>query len=332
MADPKRTTWWGGAGAAFVTWAFSGADVYAHHGALDPASTLLIVVGGLLVAVPRIDRLKATLPIFGREGVEVSINDLTRAVDAADEASTLLTQAGDTNEEAAKLYESWLRELDALFDQYERGPGRPETSALSGDSAEPGRDGQADRTIIAGPADGTLDEAAHARAVFRFINTRLEDLSRWVGGENEEVRAALWWWSDGDGGARIVAAPRIRDPETLAYVFRPGIGILGRVLVDSQAENIADATLDREWQRIAKSPPRYHGLLCLPIVVRGRVAGVLTVDRAKPEAFTDESVLFARQIVALVKLAALHTTARGNVFSLPLPESEVSARSEPDSP
>ncbi len=299
MAEPKRVIWWGGSLAAAVVWAFSGADVYAHHGALDATSTFLIVVGGLLVAVPRIENLRATIPFFGRHGVEVSINDWEQAVHAADEASTLATSAGDTAEEAAKLYESWLRELEALFEALERVP---------------------------------FEKSAYVRAVFRFINTRLEDLSRWVGGENEEVRAALWWWSEADGGARVVAAPRIKDAATLAYVFAPGVGILGRVLVDGQVENLPDATLDVAWQRIASDPPRYHGLLCLPILVRGRVAGVLTVDRVKPEAFADDSIRFARQIVALVKLAALHTTARGNVFSLPLPQDEVGAQSSPASP
>jgi hypothetical protein len=298
VADPKRVIWWGGLLGALVAWAFSGADVYAHHWALDPASELLIVVGAVLVALPRIENLRATIPLPGQEGFEVSINDFEQAVKAADEATALATGAGDTAEEAAKLYESWLRELDALFDGLERVP---------------------------------FDRGAYVRAVFRFINTRLEDLSTWVGAAFEEVRAALWWWSDADGGARIVAAPRIHDSETLGYVFRPGVGILGRVLVDGEAENLADASLDIAWQRIAKSAPRYHGLLCLPIVVRGRVAGVLTVDRTRPEAFADDSVRFARQIVALIKLAALHTTARANVFSLPLPQDEVRARPTPDS-
>ena len=291
--------WWGGAAGAVVAWAFSGADVFAHHGALDPASGILIVVGALLVAIPRIENLRAKIPLPGREGVEVSINDYERVVAVADAASALATGAGDTAQEAAKLYESWLRELDALFEGLERVP---------------------------------FDRGAYVRAVFRFINTRLEDLSTWVGGENEEVRAALWWWSDADGGARVVAAPRIGDGETLGYVFKPGVGILGRVLVDGEPENLPDASLDIAWQRIATTAPRYHGLLCLPIVVRGRVAGVLTVDRARAEKFTDDSVRFARQIVGLIKLAALHTTARGNVFSLPLPQDEVRARPTPDSP
>ena len=299
MADPKRVFWLGGALGAVVAWGFSSADVYAHRGALDPASSVLIVVGALLVAIPRIENLRAKFPLGGREGVEVSINDYERVVKAADEASALAAGAGDTAEEAAKLYESWLRELDALFDGLERVP---------------------------------FDRGAYVRAVFRFINTRLEDISTWVGAESEEVRAALWWWSDADGGARIVAAPRIGDAETLGYVFRPGVGILGRVLIDGEPENLSDASLDIAWQRIAKSAPRYRGLLCLPIVVRGRVAGVLTVDRARPESFADDSIRFARQIAQLIKLAALHTTARGNVFSLPLPQDEVRARPPPDSP
>jgi GAF domain-containing protein len=233
----------------------------------------------------------------------------------ANEGSTVLNQAGEINEEIAKRYENWLRELDALFAQYERGPA-PSVA---------GKGDLTDDKFTGGDGDMSFDDSALAEAVFRFINSRLEDLSRGAGGENEDVRAALWWWSNADGGVRIVAATTIRDAEALASVFRPGIGILGRVLVDGETENIADATLDSAWQSFANVPPRYRGMLCLPIVVHGRVAGVLAVDRARPEVFSDESLRFAHQIVSLVKLAALHTAAHGNVLSLPLPESEVNA-------
>ena len=121
------------------------------------------------------------------------------------------------------------------------------------------------------------------------------------------------------GGVCIVAAPRIGDKETLEHVFRPGEGILGRVLLDGEIANVADAPSELDWQRVAVTAPHYRGLLCVPIVVHGRVAGVLTVDRVKPERFSDDSVRFVRQVVALVKLATLHVAAPSDVFSLPLP-------------
>ena len=300
MEGRTRIAWWGGIAAALVAWGFTGVDLVAHHGVLDRIDALLIFVGGVFVAIPRIDRLSASIPIFGRTGVSVSINDLERAVRAADAASSLATRAGDTAEEASKLFESWLRELETLFTSLE--------------------------TTMP-------DRATYARAIFRFINTRLEDISTWVGGEDEEVRAALWWWSDAEGGACVVAAPRIGDRQTLEHVFKPGQGILGQVLQDGEIANVADAPAEVEWQRIAETAPHYHGLLCLPIVVRGRIAGVLTVDRVKAEAFGDDSVRFARQVTELVKLAALHTGAPSDVFSLPLPaETESDARSIPDFP
>jgi len=300
VAGRNPIAWWGGIAAALVAWGFTAVDLVAHHGVLDGLDALLIFVGGVFVAIPRIDRLSASIPIFGRTGVSVSINDLERAVRAADAASSLATRAGDNAEEASKLFESWLRELEGLF---------------------------------ASLATTAPDRATYARAIFRFINTRLEDISTWVGGEDEEVRAALWWWSDPDGGACIVAAPRISDRETLEHVFRPGRGILGRVLLDGEIANVADAPTEADWQRIAVTAPHYRGLLCLPIVVRGRVAGVLSVDRVRAEAFSDDSVRFARQVAELIKLASLHAAVPSDVFSLPFPaESEPDARPAPDFP
>jgi GAF domain-containing protein len=238
---------------------------------------------------------------MGREAVELSINaQLRQAVEAAGEAATLATSAGETAEEAAKLYERWLRELETLFAFLETG--------------QPDRD-------------------AYARAIFRFINTRVEDISTWVGGHDEEVRAALWWWSDADGGASIVAAPRIADRETLEHVFHPGEGLLGRVLADGEPVNLGDAPDEIEWVRITPGRQRYRGLLCLPIIAEGRVAGVLSVDRAKAEPFSDEAVRFARQVASLIKLAAFHAAVPSEVFSLPLPgPSGADALRAPDSP
>lgn len=296
-SGPNRVAWWGGIAAAIVAWGFTAVDLVAHHGILDRIDALLIFVGGVFIAIPRIDRLSASIPIFGRTGVSVSINDLERAVRAA---SSLATRAGDTAEEASKLFESWLRELDALFTSLEA---------------------------------SAPDRATYARAIFRFVNTRLEDISTWVGDEGEEVRAALWWWSEPDAGACIVAAPRISDRETFEHVFKPGQGILGRVLLDAETANVADAPAETDWQRIAETAPRYRGLLCVPIIVRGRVAGVLSVDRVKAEAFGEDSVRFARQVAELIKLASLHPGVPSDVFSLPFPaDVPQDARPVADSP
>ncbi len=294
MGREDGKQWWGGTIAGAVLWGFAGVDSV-RHGVLGSLDGFLIVAGALLVAIPRIDAVRASFPFLGREAVEVSINaQLRQAVEAAGEASTLATNAGETAGEAAKLYERWLRELETLFAFLETG--------------QPDRD-------------------AYARAIFRFINTRVEDISTWAGGQDEEVRAALWWWSDADGGASIVAAPRIADRATLEHVFHPGEGILGRVLADGEPVNVADAPEEVEWVRITPGRQRYRGLLCLPIVAGGRVAGVLSVDRAKAEPFSEEAVRFVRQVASLIKLAAFHAAVPSEVFSLPLP-----GPSEPDSP
>jgi hypothetical protein len=108
---------WGGAIGGAVAWAFSKFDAVAHHGVVAPLDAIPIVAGGVLVAVPRIDAVRASFPFMRREAVERSINaQLRQAVEAAGEAATLATSAGETAEEAAKLYQCRLRERETLLD------------------------------------------------------------------------------------------------------------------------------------------------------------------------------------------------------------------------
>jgi len=283
--------WAGGFVAGAVAAAAATTDLVAHRGDLDTLSVTLYVVGCLFVAIPRIDRLTASLPIFGRSGVSLGINE--EALATARESASLASEAAATAARAGDLYAAWLAELEAL-----------------------------DALDVGG------DPMPLGFATFRFINTRLEDLSRWVGGDEEDVRAALWW-CDG-GGARIVAAPRIRDPETLGYVFTPGIGILGRVLFTGEPVELADATRDPDWRRIATTPPKYHGLICLPISAQGRVIGVLSVDRERAERFGAESIRFAELVRSVIALAARRT--RGAAISLPWPPAPRATPPALDSP
>lgn len=94
---------------------------------------------------------------------------------------------------------------------------------------------------------------------------------------------------------------------------------MGGVLVDGELVNLANAPASSNWVRIAASPPRYSGLLCVPIVANGRVTGVLTVDRVRPEKFRDESIAFVRRVATAIKLAALHWPASDAGFDSPLP-------------
>lgn len=282
----NQKPWRGGAFAALAAWIAAASDLVAHHGALDPLSTTLVAIGAIAMAVPRIDNFRGSFPLFGEEPAEFAVNEeFAAALDTADAASEVALRASETASAEAHVFETWLRELEAL------------------------------RTDLAG--DITAEDAL--RAILRFINTRLEDIPGWVAEADEEVRAALWWWSREDAGARIVAAPRITDAETLAHVFHPGEGILGRILVDGEAVNLADAPAQSGWIRIAREPPRYHGLLCLPIVANGRITGILSVDRVRPEKFRPESIGFVRRAATIVKLAALHWPASDAGVSSPLP-------------
>jgi signal transduction histidine kinase len=104
----------------------------------------------------------------------------------------------------------------------------------------------------------------------------------------------------------IVGAARGYAPETLARLtFNPGEGIAGRVAVSGEPLLVNDARSDpRTAPRInaITAPEEIRSYACVPIVLKGEVFGVFSVNYYQPQAFDDEDL---RPLEALAQRAAV---------------------------
>jgi diguanylate cyclase (GGDEF)-like protein len=114
---------------------------------------------------------------------------------------------------------------------------------------------------------------------------------------------------DPDDTLRVVAAagPLADHDDFLAYEQPIQEGVNGRVARTGQRAIIADTTTDPDYlRRDPRSDPGSE--LSLPIVVDGRIWGVLNLEQLATHAFGDDDLLLADAVVAQVG-AALHRCA-----------------------
>lgn len=108
MAAAKNSgrPWRGGAVAALAAWLAAASDLVAHHGVLDPLSTGLVVVGAIAMAIPRINKVRGSIPLFGDEPAEFAVNEeFVDALDTADAASDLAVRASETANAEAEVFD-----------------------------------------------------------------------------------------------------------------------------------------------------------------------------------------------------------------------------------
>jgi len=114
---------------------------------------------------------------------------------------------------------------------------------------------------------------------------------------------------DPDGILRVVAAagPLAAHEDFLAYEQPIQEGVNGRVARTGQPAVIADTTTDPDYlRRDPRSDPGSE--LSLPILVDGRIWGVLNLEQLATHAFGDDDLLLADAVVAQVG-AAMHRCA-----------------------
>jgi PAS domain S-box-containing protein len=104
----------------------------------------------------------------------------------------------------------------------------------------------------------------------------------------------------------VIGAARGYAPETLArLVFNPGEGIAGRVAVSGQPMMVDDSHTDpRTAPRInaITAPEEIRSYVCVPIVVKGEVFAVFSVNYYQPQQFSDDDL---RPLEALAQRAAV---------------------------
>jgi diguanylate cyclase (GGDEF)-like protein len=114
---------------------------------------------------------------------------------------------------------------------------------------------------------------------------------------------------DADGILRVVAAagPLADHDDFLAHEQPLQEGVNGRVARTGQPAIIADTTTDPDYlRRDPRSDPGSE--LSLPILVDGRIWGVLNLEQLATHAFGDDDLLLADAVAAQVG-AALHRAA-----------------------
>jgi GAF domain-containing protein len=149
----------------------------------------------------------------------------------------------------------------------------------------------------------TTDEDA-IRAVIRYCRERMADVREMIGDDDEAVRLSVWWYSEAKEGLVLIASDDIHDDETKAFVFHRGEGILGQAFAEGRYWNLKDALAEPGYVKIRTVPPKYRGLLCMPIHFGGNdLIGMVSVDRTKAETFDDGDVAIVQALSDILAFA-----------------------------
>jgi len=102
--------------------------------------------------------------------------------------------------------------------------------------------------------------------------------------------------------------------EMLAVRLKPGEGITGSVALSGRGEIVNDAEADPRALTVPGTPPERSALLCVPLISRERVLGVVTLSRIGERGFEEEDLelatLFAGQCSAAIANARLYESIK----------------------
>jgi signal transduction histidine kinase/ActR/RegA family two-component response regulator len=116
-----------------------------------------------------------------------------------------------------------------------------------------------------------------------------------------------------------VLVPAVCDARTymdemLAVRLKPGEGITGAVALSGRGEIVNDAEADPRALTVPGTPPEQTALLCVPLISRERVLGVVTLSRIGARGFQEEDLelatLFAGQCSAAIANARLYESIK----------------------
>jgi phosphotransferase system enzyme I (PtsP) len=118
--------------------------------------------------------------------------------------------------------------------------------------------------------------------------------------------ASIYVREEGPEGPRFTMRGNVGfPPEALGRVhLRPGEGITGFAADRLRPVSVASAARDEHFKYIAGlGEERFPALLAVPVLRGGAAAGVLVLQRSKPKAFTDEEVVLASALAAVINHA-----------------------------
>jgi phosphotransferase system enzyme I (PtsP) len=125
--------------------------------------------------------------------------------------------------------------------------------------------------------------------------------------------ASVYVREDGPDGPRFTMRGNVGFPrEALGRVhLRPGEGITGFAADRLRPVSVAMAARDEHFKYIGGlGEERFPSLLAVPVVRAGAAAGVLVLQRSSPEAFTNEEVVLASALAAVIGHALERGEAR----------------------
>ena len=125
--------------------------------------------------------------------------------------------------------------------------------------------------------------------------------------------ASIYVREEGPEGSRFTMRGNIGfPPEALGRVhLRPGEGITGFAADRLRPVSVAMGVRDAHFKYIAGlGEERFPALLAVPVLRGGVAAGVLVLQRSKPKAFTDEEVVLATALAAVINHALERGEAR----------------------
>jgi GAF domain-containing protein len=134
--------------------------------------------------------------------------------------------------------------------------------------------------------------------ITNFMQLRAFEALEWLGLDDERRRLSVWLFDAPNDELFFFFSNEIGDAETVNFTFPVGIGILGCAFREHRVWNERDAAALPVYVSIRRTPPRYHGILCVPIDFGLTRLGVLCVDREKDDYFEDRDVNVMRALAS----------------------------------
>jgi len=147
------------------------------------------------------------------------------------------------------------------------------------------------------------------------LNTILSTIAKQIRQVIQTDECTVFLHDDRDN----VLVPAVCDARTyvdemLAVRLKPGEGITGAVALSGRGEIVNDAEADPRALSVPGTPPEQTALLCVPLISRERVLGVITLSRIGTRGFQEEDLelatLFAGQCSAAIANARLYESIK----------------------
>jgi len=123
----------------------------------------------------------------------------------------------------------------------------------------------------------------------RILRAICRDLVQTVGGTTSSVMLL----EDRNHDLAFSESHGLPKHEVATIRFKLGEGIAGRVAKSGRSILVADAARDRRFKRIAGQRTKIRSLLCVPIALREKTLGVVSLTSPRPRAFDSAHLTLA---------------------------------------